>query len=203
MADRTHFACRDRSVRWLVHRLARFGEAHPEIDLRVNASAHQFDFARRTSISPFATVTEPRLASTLPVCVRRSFFRCAVDASQGARSAAQTFGSSIVAQVAKISFASMRARAYRHADGAINALIGRACGPGLLALFLGLPLALRWARRLLKTELSCSSELLLLLCEYRRAKTHRDGKAGCHYQSPHREPHCLLGSILLPARRVG
>jgi hypothetical protein len=100
---------------------------------------------------------------------------------------------SIVALVAKISFSSMRARAYRDALVAINALIGRACGPGLLALFLGLPLALCWARRLLKAELPRSCELLLLLCNHRRAKAHRDGKAGCHYQSPHREARCLLG----------
>jgi hypothetical protein len=85
----------------------------------------------------------------------------------------------------------MRARAYRDALGAINALIGRACGPGLLALFLGLPLALCWARRLLKTELPRSCELLLVLCDHRRIEAHRDGKARC--QSPHREPHCLLG----------
>jgi hypothetical protein len=86
----------------------------------------------------------------------------------------------------------MRARAYRDALGAINALIGRACGPGLLALFLGLPLALCWARRFLKTELPRSCELLRLLCDHRRIEAHRDGKAGFHYQSPHREPHGLL-----------
>ena len=34
------------AAKWLVHRLARFGEAHPEIDLRVSASAHHIDFAR-------------------------------------------------------------------------------------------------------------------------------------------------------------
>ena len=50
-----------------------------------------------------------------------------------------------------------------------------------------------WARRLLKTELPRSCELLLLLGDHRRAKGHRDGKAGCHYQSPHREPRYLVG----------
>ncbi len=34
------------AAKWLVHRLARFGDAHPEIDLRVSASAHHIDFAR-------------------------------------------------------------------------------------------------------------------------------------------------------------
>jgi LysR family glycine cleavage system transcriptional activator len=34
------------AAKWLVHRLGRFGEAHPEIDLRVGASAHHIDFAR-------------------------------------------------------------------------------------------------------------------------------------------------------------
>ena len=34
------------AAKWLVHRLARFGEAQPEIDLRVSASAQHIDFAR-------------------------------------------------------------------------------------------------------------------------------------------------------------
>jgi len=32
--------------KWLVHRLGRFAEAHPEIDLRLSASLHHVDFAR-------------------------------------------------------------------------------------------------------------------------------------------------------------
>ncbi len=32
--------------KWLVHRLTRFAEAHPEIDLRISASLHHVDFAR-------------------------------------------------------------------------------------------------------------------------------------------------------------
>jgi len=32
--------------KWLVHRLGRFAEAHPEIDLRVSATLHHVDFAR-------------------------------------------------------------------------------------------------------------------------------------------------------------
>lgn len=34
------------AAKWLVHRLARFAEAHPGIDLRVSASLHHVDFAR-------------------------------------------------------------------------------------------------------------------------------------------------------------
>jgi LysR family transcriptional regulator, glycine cleavage system transcriptional activator len=34
------------AAKWLVHRLGRFAEAHPEIDLRVGASRHHVDFAR-------------------------------------------------------------------------------------------------------------------------------------------------------------
>lgn len=36
----------DFAAKWLVHRLGRFAEAHPDIDLRVSATAHQVDFAR-------------------------------------------------------------------------------------------------------------------------------------------------------------
>jgi LysR family glycine cleavage system transcriptional activator len=34
------------AAKWLVHRLGRFADAHPEIDLTVNASRHHVDFAR-------------------------------------------------------------------------------------------------------------------------------------------------------------
>jgi len=34
------------AAKWLVHRLGRFAEAHPDIDLRVSASMHHVDFAR-------------------------------------------------------------------------------------------------------------------------------------------------------------
>ena len=34
------------AAKWLVHRLGRFAEVHPEIDLRVGASANHIDFAR-------------------------------------------------------------------------------------------------------------------------------------------------------------
>jgi len=36
----------DFAAKWLVHRLGRFAESHPEIDLRVSATADQVDFAR-------------------------------------------------------------------------------------------------------------------------------------------------------------
>jgi LysR family glycine cleavage system transcriptional activator len=34
------------AAKWLVHRLGRFAEAHPGIDLRISASPHHVDFAR-------------------------------------------------------------------------------------------------------------------------------------------------------------
>jgi LysR family glycine cleavage system transcriptional activator len=34
------------AAKWLVHRLGRFSEAHPEIDLRISANMHHVDFAR-------------------------------------------------------------------------------------------------------------------------------------------------------------
>src|SRR5918994_156865 len=36
----------DFAAKWLVHRLSRFAEAHPDIDLRVSATLHHVDFAR-------------------------------------------------------------------------------------------------------------------------------------------------------------
>jgi LysR family glycine cleavage system transcriptional activator len=36
----------DFAAKWLVHRLSRFAEAHPDIDLRVSATMHHVDFAR-------------------------------------------------------------------------------------------------------------------------------------------------------------
>src|SRR6058998_1277574 len=36
----------DFAAKWLVHRLGRFAEAHPHIDLRVSASVQHIDFAR-------------------------------------------------------------------------------------------------------------------------------------------------------------
>src|SRR5215831_1974058 len=36
----------DFAAKWLVHRLGRFAEEHPHIDLRVSATLHHVDFAR-------------------------------------------------------------------------------------------------------------------------------------------------------------
>jgi LysR family glycine cleavage system transcriptional activator len=36
----------DFAAKWLVHRLGRFSESHPEIDLRISATMHHVDFAR-------------------------------------------------------------------------------------------------------------------------------------------------------------
>jgi LysR family glycine cleavage system transcriptional activator len=36
----------DFAAKWLVYRLGRFAESHPDLDLRVSATAHQVDFAR-------------------------------------------------------------------------------------------------------------------------------------------------------------
>jgi LysR family glycine cleavage system transcriptional activator len=36
----------DFATKWLVHRLGRFAEKHPEIDLRISATMHHVDFAR-------------------------------------------------------------------------------------------------------------------------------------------------------------
>src|ERR1700719_4692042 len=36
----------DFAAKWLVHRLGRFAEAHPDIDLSVSATMHHVDFAR-------------------------------------------------------------------------------------------------------------------------------------------------------------
>jgi LysR family glycine cleavage system transcriptional activator len=36
----------DFAAKWLVHRLGRFAELHPDIDLRISASTHHVDFAR-------------------------------------------------------------------------------------------------------------------------------------------------------------
>ncbi len=36
----------DFAAKWLVHRLDRFAEAHPDVDLRISATLHHVDFAR-------------------------------------------------------------------------------------------------------------------------------------------------------------
>src|SRR2546430_4755369 len=36
----------DFAAKWLVHRLGRFAESHPDIDLRISGTLHHVDFAR-------------------------------------------------------------------------------------------------------------------------------------------------------------
>jgi Transcriptional regulator len=47
----------DFAAKWLVHRLGRFSESHPEIDLRISATMHHVDFAERMSILRSGTAT--------------------------------------------------------------------------------------------------------------------------------------------------
>lgn len=65
------------AAKWLVHRLGRFVEAHPEIDLRVAAQLHHIDFARedvdiavRHGNGPWPGLHCTRLAAEalFPVC---------------------------------------------------------------------------------------------------------------------------------------
>src|SRR5688572_30229754 len=71
----------DFAAKWLVNRLGRFSEAHPEIDLRISATMHHVDFAARTSMSPCATATAAGRGST----------RDASRPSNSSRSAAPSF----------------------------------------------------------------------------------------------------------------
>ena len=53
----------DFAAKWLVHRLGRFSESHPEIDLRISATMHHVDFAREDELSlPAASTLELRSA---------------------------------------------------------------------------------------------------------------------------------------------
>ncbi len=65
------------AAKWLVHRLARFAEAHPGIDLRISASLHHVDFAREDvdlairhgdGQATGLDVTRLRVEELLPVC---------------------------------------------------------------------------------------------------------------------------------------
>lgn len=65
------------ATKWLVHRLGRFAEAHPDIDLRVSASLHHVDFAREDvdlairhsdGAAPGLHVTRLCAESLAPVC---------------------------------------------------------------------------------------------------------------------------------------
>jgi LysR family glycine cleavage system transcriptional activator len=70
----------DFAAKWLVHRLGRFAESHPEIDLRISATAHHVDFARedvdlaiRHGDGNWAGLAVERLCSErlFPVCSRK------------------------------------------------------------------------------------------------------------------------------------
>ena len=70
----------DFAAKWLVHRLGRFAEAHPDIDLRVSATMHHVDFARedvdlavRHGDGNWAGLDVVRLCSEqlFPVCAPR------------------------------------------------------------------------------------------------------------------------------------
>jgi LysR family transcriptional regulator, glycine cleavage system transcriptional activator len=65
------------AAKWLVHRLGRFAEAHPNIDLRVSASLHHVDFAREDVDLAIRMATDRHRACTSPDCARRSCSRCA------------------------------------------------------------------------------------------------------------------------------
>ncbi len=65
------------AAKWLVHRLGRFAEAHPNIDLRVSASLHHVDFAREdvdlairhgNGLAPGLHVTRLCAEELFPVC---------------------------------------------------------------------------------------------------------------------------------------
>jgi Transcriptional regulator len=67
----------DFAAKWLVHRLGRFAEAHPDVDLRVSATMHHVDFARRKSTLPFDM--EMAIGPGSPSCAfaQSGFFRFA------------------------------------------------------------------------------------------------------------------------------
>ena len=60
----------DFAAKWLVHRLGRFAEAHPEIDLRISATCITSISRARTSISPSGMATAAGRGSTSPPLLR-------------------------------------------------------------------------------------------------------------------------------------
>ncbi len=65
------------AAKWLVHRLGRFAEKHPEIDLRVSAALHHVDFAQEDvdvavrhgdGVAPGLHVTRLCTEELFPVC---------------------------------------------------------------------------------------------------------------------------------------
>jgi LysR family transcriptional regulator, glycine cleavage system transcriptional activator len=64
----------DFAAKWLVHRLGRFAEAHPEIDLRLSATMHHVDFAREELTLPFDMGMATGLGLSSCACVPSSSF---------------------------------------------------------------------------------------------------------------------------------
>jgi len=63
----------DFAAKWLVHRLGRFAEAHPEIDLRVSATMHHIDFAREdVDIAVAVALRSPSTARSVSLRARSS-----------------------------------------------------------------------------------------------------------------------------------
>ena len=70
------------AAKWLVHRLGRFAEVHPEIDLRVSAQPHHVDFAREDidlairhgeGNAPGLHITRLCVEELFPVCSPKLF----------------------------------------------------------------------------------------------------------------------------------
>ena len=66
------------AAKWLVHRLGRFAEVHPEIDLRVSASLQHIDFAREDIDLAIRHGDGNESGFTSPASARRSSFPSAV-----------------------------------------------------------------------------------------------------------------------------
>jgi LysR family transcriptional regulator, glycine cleavage system transcriptional activator len=67
----------DFAAKWLVNRLGRFAEAHPEIELKVSAAMQHVDSRGKRSIWRSATVPAIGRVSTRSIYARRSCFRFA------------------------------------------------------------------------------------------------------------------------------
>ena len=79
------------ATKWLVHRLGRFAEAHPDIDLRVSASLHHVDFAREDvdlairhsdGVAPGLHVTRLCAELLAPVCSPKLRAQVALDCAR-------------------------------------------------------------------------------------------------------------------------
>ena len=67
----------DFAAKWLVYRLGRFAESHPEIDLRVSARRIMSTLPAKTSTLRSAMATANGRGSTSCACVPSGFFRFA------------------------------------------------------------------------------------------------------------------------------